>query len=188
MNSKKTVALATLGLLTGCGASVDLTSPASFTSPQPGGETPASQQFGETDPAANLEVLEQLRIVDFGELIREYPEGAMNCYGPCPEFSDEIAEEDARQAARLAELVEIASNAASVDLNVYQCSVEVIDDNLAALDSLDIVPVFGLIEEVPQNNPYCYNLPCSEDIAAAEEINCQRATALAKIVEESTEL
>ena len=47
---------------------------------------------------------------------------------------------------------------------------------------------WALVEEVPQNNPYCYNLPCPSDVAVAEEINCQRATALARIVEEAIEL
>jgi hypothetical protein len=50
------------------------------------------------------------------------------------------------------------------------------------------VEVFGLVEEVPQNNPYCYNLPCPDDIAAAEAINCQRATALAAIAQEAEDL
>ena len=58
----------------------------------------------------------------------------------------------------------------------------------ASSGRLDIVEVFGMVEEVPQNNPYCYNLPCAEDIERAEEINCQRATALAHIVEEASEL
>ena len=138
--------------------------------------------------AHELELLEQLNIVHVGELVRNYPEGAMNCYGPCPEFEHEIAEEDARQALRLQELVNIAAEAASVTLNSEVCSVEVIDENLAALDGLDIVEVFGLVEEVPQNNPYCYNLPCAEDIERAEEINCQRATALATIIAEAEEL
>jgi hypothetical protein len=137
----------------------------------------------------DLKRLEQLRIVDIGDLVHNYPEGAMNCYGPCPGFEDEIAAEDARQAARLAELVEIATDAATqLTIEDGSFNLEVIDQNLAALDGLDIVQVFGLIEEVPQNNPYCYNLPCPSDIEAADEINRQRAAALANIVEESTDL
>jgi hypothetical protein len=188
MNSKKTVAFATLGLLTGCGAAVDLTVPGSATSPELAADVPAGEVVDKYDAASDLERLAELNIIDMGRLVRDYPYGAMNCYGPCPGFEDEIAEADLRQAARLHELVEIADRAATVTLDVAECSVEVIDQNLAALDSLDIVEVFGLVEEIPVSSPYCYNLPCSGDILAAEEINCQRATALANIVEETTEL
>jgi|GEM_PF-6075995 len=188
MNTKQTIAFATLGLLTGCGASGDLAGvdgPANINNiPQ----SPASLAVDKEALRSNLELLAELQIVEVGALVLDYPEGAMNCYGPCPEFVDEIAEVDASQAARLAELVDIASEAATLSLQVEECSVEVIDDNLAALDGLDIVEVFGMVEEVPQNNPYCYNLPCAEDIERAEEINCQRATALAHIVEEASEL
>jgi len=188
MNSKKTVALATLGLLTGCGASADLTGPGASDNLLAGPDSPASQLVELDNMRSDLHRLAQLDIVSVGRLVEDYPEGAMNCYGPCPGFEDEIAEADARQAARLAELVDIAREAASVTLDLEQCTVAVVDENLAALDGLDIVEVFGLVEEVPQNNPYCYNLPCPADVAAAEEINCQRATALAAIVEEASSL
>ena len=188
MNNKKTLAFATLGLLTGCGSSADM---GSLEGPEHLANIPESPASSPVDLSAfkgDLERLAQLNIVQVGDLVLDYPEGAMNCYGPCPGFSDEIAEEDARQAARLHELLEIATEAATLSLQVEECSVEVIDENLAALDGLDIVEVFGMVEEVPQNNPYCYNLPCAEDIERAEEINCQRATALAHIAQEASEL
>ncbi|HCP46621.1 MAG TPA: hypothetical protein DIU15_11285 [Deltaproteobacteria bacterium] len=188
MNSKKTVAVATLGLLAGCGGTGTLEHSSSASQPDQLDDSAPNQVAEAPDVAQELEILAQLNIVHVGALVRDYPEGAMNCYGPCPGFEDEIAEEDARQALRLQELVDIATEASSVTIDSYSCSLEVIDDNLAALDGLDIVEVFGLVEEVPQNNPYCYNLPCPEDIEAAEEINCQRATALATIVAEATEL
>jgi len=188
MNSKKTVAVATLGLLAGCGGTGTLDSADTGSQPDQGSDGAPSELVDIPDVADELERLAQLNIVHVGALVHEYPEGAMNCYGPCPGFEDEIAEEDARQALRLQELVDIMADAASVTLESGSCSLEVIDENLAALDGLDIVEVFGLVEEVPQNNPYCYNLPCPEDIEAAEEINCQRATALASIVVEATEL
>ena len=189
MKTTKTAALATLGLLAGCGGTAELSGTlATPNTTLPEGEAPPSLVVDEEALQADLELLASLSIVEVGRLVRDYPEGAMNCYGPCPGFEDEIAAEDARQAARLEQLVGIASSAASVTLEDSSCSVEVIDENLAALDGLDIIEVFGLVEEVPQNNPYCYNTPCPEDVEAAEEINCQRATALATIVAESAEL
>jgi len=188
MTSRKTVAFATLGLLTGCGAAADLSVPGSAALPELTPTAPAGELVDKYDVASDLARLAELNIIDMGRLVEDYPYGAMNCYGPCPGFEDEIAEADLRQAARLHELVQIADRVATVNLDVAECNVEVIDDNLAALDSLDIVEVFGLVEEVPVSSPYCYNLPCSGDILAAEEINCQRATALANIVEETTEL
>jgi hypothetical protein len=189
MNSKKTLAFATLGLLAGCTGSADLTGQSSPAQPELDPGTAQSRFLPGSNVASDLLRLEQLRIVDVGNLVLDYPEGAMNCYGPCPGFEDEIAAEDARQAARLAELVVIATDFATrLTIEDESCSVEVVDENLAALDGLDIVQVFGLIEEVPQNNPYCYNLPCPADIARADEINRQRATALANIVAESTDL
>jgi len=192
MNSKKTVAFATLGLLAGCGGTGALGPSSPASQPQQGNEETPSQfetpDVASPDVGDELQRLVELNIVHVGQLVRDYPEGAMNCYGPCPGFEDEIAEADARQAARLQQLVDIATEVSSVTLNSYSCSVEVIDENLAALDGLDIVEVFGLVEEVPQNNPYCYNTPCPDDIEVADEINCQRATALATIVAEATEL
>jgi len=189
MNTKKTMAFATLGLLAGCAGSGDIPTTDNPANP----ELTSSVLPGKFIPAnavrSDLQKLAQLRIVDVGDLVLNYPEGALNCYGPCPGFEDEIAAEDARQAARLSELVEIATEiGTTVTIEDDSCSIEVIDENLAALDGLDIVQVFGLIEEVPQNNPYCYNLPCPSDIEAAAEITCQRAAALAQIVAESTEL
>jgi hypothetical protein len=189
MNSNKTLAFATLGLLAGCAGSSSLSGPDAPDQPALDPATPSSQLVSMSEFADNLKLLEQLRIVDIGDLVHNYPEGAMNCYGPCPGFEGEIAAEDARQASRLAELVEIATDAATqLTIEDGSFNLEVIDQNLAALDGLDIVQVFGLIEEVPQNNPYCYNLPCPSDIAEADAINRQRASALAKIIEESTDL
>jgi hypothetical protein len=189
MNSNKTLAFATLGLLAGCSGSASLSGPDTPAQPTLDPSNPSSQLVSQSEFADNLKLLEQLRIVDVGDLVHNYPEGAMNCYGPCPGFEGEIAAENTRQAERLAELVEIATDAATqVTIEDGSFNVEVIDQNLAALDGLDIVQVFGLIEEVPQNNPYCYNLPCPSDIAEADAINRQRASVLAKIVEESTDL
>ena len=129
-----------------------------------------------------------MEIVDVAELVHEYPEGAMNCYGPCPGYEEDIEAENQRQAARLLELVAVAEDAVSVDANVYGCDVEDIDENLDALADLNIVEVFGLVEAVPENNPNCYNTPCPEDVAEAEQVTCQRASALAHIVAETTEL
>ncbi len=188
MSTTKTLAFATLGLLAGCGGPSD--GNLSNTPAEPGGQTDdaSSQQVNEAELLADLQRLSELRIVEVGQLVHNYPEGAMNCYGPCPGFEEEIAEEDFRQAARLSELVEIVNSAVTSTVELEACTVEVIDANLEALDSLDIVEVFGLVEEVPQNNPYCYNTPCPSDIEAANEVNRQRATALAAIVEEAREL
>jgi hypothetical protein len=182
----KTILMTAAGALAGCAGPADVSISA------PGGPDEIEEAVDRGGSAKqamdDLQMLRSLEIAEVGELLHQYPEGAFNCYGACPEFEDEIAAEDSRQAQRLSLLADIAFQKVTIEADEAFCGAEVIDDNLAALADLQIVEVFGLVEEVPQNNPYCYNLPCPDDIAAAEAINCQRATALAAIAQEAEDL
>ena len=50
-----------------------------------------------------------------------------------------------------------------------------VDANLNALRALELVEIGKLIRDEPANNPYCYNLPCPEDVEAAAVENEARA-------------
>ena len=45
----------------------------------------------------------------------------------------------------------------------------------------EIVEVGALMAVEPQSSPECYNLPCPDDVQAAAEETCLRATKLGKI-------
>ena len=59
---------------------------------------------------------------------------------------------------------------------------EAVAEDLATLAALEIVQIGSFVLEEPANNASCYNLPCAEDIAAAEATNCARAAQLDAIV------
>ena len=125
---------------------------------------------------ANLARLASLDVFEVGQLLVQAPEGAYNCYGPCPEFEDEIAAARQDAAVRLASFTERAMAAEP----------EAGDNpdpagDLAALRALQVVAIGELLETEPESNPRCYGFPCSEDIAAAEAHNDRRARKLAAI-------
>jgi hypothetical protein len=177
-----TLLLTTAGALVGCAAPGVVGAPPDGS----GDEVADAVTLRSTENVRDdLALLRQLEIADIGGLLHSYPEGALHCYGICPGFEDEVEAENLRQAERLSTLVDIALASAEVEPSAALCTEAVIDANLAALGDLQIVEVFGLVEEVPQNNPYCYNLPCPEDIERADDLNCRRATALSAIVAET---
>jgi hypothetical protein len=127
--------------------------------------------------AANLDSLAGLDIVEIGDLIRTAPESACNAY-VCPP-DDQFT---ATNAQRLADLVEIAASVVEGPAVEGACETEVVDANLDALAGLAIVEVHGLVEVVAAAN-CAYYVPCPEDIAAAEAATCEKAQALARLVE-----
>lgn len=129
----------------------------------------------------NLARLEALDVIEVGALILDVPDEAYNCYGLCPEYEDDVAEAEEAAAIRLQALADAAEEAMDEPAHAYVCPEELIDENLAALRELEIVEVMGLLEAEPENNPMCYNLPCQEDIEAAEAINNERAWRLHNI-------
>lgn len=148
-----------------------------ITMPASGPRTSAEQ--------ADLDQLAALEVFAVGGLLARYPAGAMNCYGVCPGFEDEVAQANEVACERLATLAEhvdaaIAANAA---VEPDACEQAAIEANLAALRALEIVEVGEFLAVVPQNNPMCYNVPCPADEQAAELATCERATKLARIVD-----
>jgi hypothetical protein len=169
--------LLTVGVLAGCTVSpVESVRPAT-------GSAPGTVDPSATDHIdANLARLNALDVFEVGQLIVDLPAEAYACYGPCPGSEPAIAQAKAKAATRLAELADTAEKGAATPA-ADSCAQPAIDRNLAALQALRIVSVSGLIATLPQNNPQCYNLPCSADIAAAKVATCERAGKLGGIVE-----
>lgn len=132
---------------------------------------------------ANLQTLRELDVVEVHALVVDVPDEAFNCYGACPGWVDEIEAATAESAVALVELTALATEVADLPPAAGTCEPEAIDANLAALGALGVVHIGGLIEAQPENNPMCYNLPCQEDIEAAETETCRRAGVLAHLVE-----
>ena len=181
-------AIGALGASTGCMSALPPeTSEDAVTgeTPAPEGQTPA-----QIDPAAalahvdqNLARLKALQVFEVGQLIVDMPEGAQNCYGPCPGTEGAVKKAKEQAAVRLEKLTTVAEGATDKPAAAASCEKASIDENLKALSALRIVGVSGLIEVQPVNNPQCYNLPCQEDIAAAKAATCAHAAGLAAIVE-----
>jgi hypothetical protein len=131
----------------------------------------------ETSINDSLARLQALELVDAGRLVMRLPAEATACYlYPCPSWKALIDEERARQAPRLASLVEIAAaKMATADLAPRPSSDA--DAAVRALAALEIVEIRALVQRQPASNPYCYNLPCQVDIEAAERENGRRVAA-----------
>ncbi len=136
----------------------------------------------------NLARLAALEVFEVGYLLVDAPEGAFNCYGPCPEFADEIAAAEAEAAERLADLVEVAEAAATSPPAAYACDESLVSANLDALRSLQIITVGNLVQAVPENAAACYGLPCPDDVLAAEQLTCERAGVLSNIAADAEQL
>ena len=183
----KTTLVLTLGALTGCAAK-----PGPEPQPTPPVSAPV-QVASEPEPAAvaqvdaNLARLRGLSVIEVGMLVIDAPEGAFNCYGPCPAFVGAIAAAKAKSAVRLERLVEVAA-AAVPDSAPTSCEPASIDRNVAALQALRIVDVQGLIKEQPKTSVQCYGQPCAADLAAAQAKTCERAGKLAGIAAAAKDL
>jgi hypothetical protein len=129
----------------------------------------------------NLARINALEVVEVSGMIVQYPEGSMNCYGICPGFEDEVAEAECDAAEKVAAIA-IVAEAADVE-PVENFDSEVVDADLARLAALEVVDVERFVEAIPENNPECYNMPCQEDIEAADLANRERQATLRAIVE-----
>lgn len=132
---------------------------------------------------ANLQTLRELEVVEVYSLVVDVPDEAFNCYGACPGWEDEIQAATETSALALEELTASALAVAELPVAEGACAPDAIDTNLEALAGLDVVHIGGLIAAQPEANPMCYNLPCQEDIEAAEAETCRRAGVLANIVD-----
>jgi hypothetical protein len=165
-------------LLLGCGATTtdsELPEPEPDPAPQPADEINAENR--DEILAESLETLRALEVFEVGELITGLPENAFHCYGLCPEFEEPYHAAIARVAAFAA----AAAEAVATPSEDAACPMQSVEANLSELSSLEIVDVGAFLAAEPANNPSCYNLPCGEDIAAAEATNCDRADKLARI-------
>lgn len=157
--------------LTGCGTDHAATRPA---------ETPAVTQPSRAElqraVQQSLARLEALQLVTGPSLVLKLEDNARGCYGvPCPgdaEGQRAYDAELARQSTRLAAFVEQleACNSGHCYVSAPQNAQEAVD----ALNALEIIRVSALATAEPQNNPSCYNLPCTEDVEAANAENRRR--------------
>ncbi len=148
-------------------------------------QEPAASAAPASDAMANVEInLERLRALEVFEvrdLVVKQPGEAGNCYGlPCSSTSGTAAERESRAALRLAQLADVAENAVNAAYVPTQC-IERVDLNLAALRNLEIIGVGEFMRIEPANNPFCYSLPCTEDLEAAAVANEARAADLESI-------
>jgi hypothetical protein len=125
----------------------------------------------------HLARLRKLEVVEVGQLVLRLPAEARTCYGnPCPgvEADPAAAPEYARQAPRLARLTELAEqlSASPAGIGADPAGAEA---DLAALRALDIVEIGRLLTVAPAPSPYCYNLPCPDDVRRADTENQRRA-------------
>jgi hypothetical protein len=139
----------------------------------------------------SLNTLQGLQIVEVAEVILDLPAEALCAYSwtPCAGFEGEVEaalREVAPRVERLSELAERVVDSVP-EGQVETCSDSVIFDNLDQLADLQIIKVGDLQVAEPERN--CpYGVPCEEDIALAEQITCERAEALDRIVERSAAL
>jgi len=133
----------------------------------------------------DLSRLQGLEIVEVGDVLLDLPAEAVCAYfwTPCPGFEDQLNDALREAGPRLEALADVAQ-VADEDGDPARsnaCSDSVIADNLDALSGLDIVLVGDLLVAGPERN--CpYSMPCEEDIIAAEDLTCERAGTLDKIV------
>ena len=145
-------------------------------------------QVAVDDIHENLALLENLDVFSVGQLLLDVPNEAFNCYGPCPDWEDEIAEAELEAASRLSVFADLALEASACVSVPYPFPEDRIDSNLEALRDLEIVGIGALIEDEPEVTGNCYHLPCPEEIAAADERNNDRAWQLQAIVTSTTGL
>ena len=134
----------------------------------------------------HLDRLQELELFEVGELVRAIPGESYSCpYNqPCPGEEQEAVFE--RQRVRVAGLVAIAEDVrVAEELPAASGSSDV---HLSTLRALAIVHVGELIVDEPATSPECYNLPCHEDIVAAEESNARREAELAALADLALDL
>ncbi len=157
--------------LSGCGVGPTAVSPKAL--------APRGDRSGlQASVKLSLERLSALQLFTVDRLVMKLPDNAMDCYGvPCPGDARLDAAYDAelaRQAGRLATLVEQAQECNSGNCYIYTSPSA--EQTVRALNALEVVQVGAMVTAEPQNNPSCYNLPCQADIEAARHENERRAT------------
>jgi hypothetical protein len=160
--------------------------PVSAETPAPAGTTPPAATPApaprtraelEADAEAGLARLRALEVVQVNTLVLDLPAAARQCYGLCwdrPEYHDMIVAEYERQLPRLNKLAEIGEGVPEHSYPTVS-AVERAAPAVAALESLEIVDLGGLLTVAPRNNPNCYNLPCQDDVTAARTENESRS-------------
>lgn len=158
-----------LGLVAGCAHSPD-------------GVTPDPVPYAEAVERARVDLdrLAALEVFEVGDLLVDGAPQAQNCYGPCP-VDDVVAAEFVAQSERLHALADVIEAAAARAPAVDACSEADVADALDALRALDVFEVGDLLRVEAESDPQCYNLPCPEEVAAAEAETCARAGQLANI-------
>jgi len=203
--SRKTVLIA-LAALAGCSPTVDqpvaaavsssTTSPEPTESPRAAAGPPATRPPSVDGPRdlpihidENLARLRALNVIDVGEMIAPVPPAAARD-AACREGSKApptrcLPSADARRAAarRLGAFTRAAGKAATTPAAEGEDAVKNFDANLAALRSLKIVEVRGLVHDNPQNAFNCYG-----ECEPSSDGERRRARALAAIVAATKDL
>jgi hypothetical protein len=111
------------------------------------------------------------------------------CYSlhPCASSASDpvVAAEYARQAPRLHALVGLAEEVASAQ--AYETAATDTASDLSALNGLAIVELTSLVKTAPATSQNCYNLPCPDDVARADQENQRRADAAHMLATEATQ-
>ena len=148
-------------------------------------EPVVEEPVGVTDRVDDaLDRLDALEVIEVGELLFQQPDGYPNCYAPCFQF-DGQAEQFVALVNEVERAIETALQPPAAEVS---CATESVDAHLNALRSLQLMEIDGLVVAEPANNPMCYNLPCAEDIVAAEALNCERTDKLATMAQVAGEL
>jgi hypothetical protein len=172
--------LMALTALVGCGG--EASAPSGPQSP-----SHAAPEEVELSIQQSLDRLRELRTVEVGNLVVDLPAEARACYGlVCEGWEEKYQAERARQAPRVARLASLAE-AAAADTSLAPHAFGEAEAALQALAGLQIVEVTGLVEVLPANNPQCYNLPCAEDIDAAERVNAAHVAQVFAVVASAQE-
>lgn len=156
------------------------TAPAENANEQPTAPAKASGAEAVLQIDENLARLRAIGVFAVGQLVVDYPEGSMNCYGPCAgrATGNQAAKEKAAQRlATFADRAELAAKSPAKG----PCT-DAIEANLAALRALQIVDVRGFAKTAPVSRARCYNLPCPEDLEAAAAADAVKACQLEAIV------
>ncbi len=124
--------------------------------------------------AADLEALRSLELFEVGRLVIADADVPGACYGECPD-EERRREVFAHQAERLHALTALAQ-----DLRTDEPS-GAVEDDLAALNALEIVSLGDFITKEAEPSPYCYNLPCPEEQARVDAENAENAAKVAAL-------
>lgn len=182
--------------LAACAHTPDANLPAPNASPANAGQPADASSADPTDElwqraagidaqvSEDLEQLEALEVFTVGELIGGDASQAFNCYDPC-DGAESVVDDYEQRALALNELTEVAM--ADHSESDAECDMDAVDAHLDALRALQVVEVGEFVSQQAAPSPYCYNLPCPADEAAAQEVNCARANTLEALVDAVSE-